>query len=610
MKSPKNIICIKSILMFLIILVIHVNAQSSSIYISSVPIFMGKIPIGSSSDRNITILNQTINTINIGSISIIGESAAKFVISNNPNSLTLSALENLLLNIIYTPTSASQDVAILQIQTGTETVTDSLIGYGSISVNGIPTFERVFGQEAEEEDVNANLLTQTADGGYIVVGSSRYQYETKDDAYIIKTDKNGREEWTKLIGGSSDDAGIDVIALNDGSSVVVGETQSFEQGDPQSIYLFKIDPQGNLIWQKYFGGPYEDQARRIILASDGGFIIAGSTKTSNLGSTDAYVIKIDADGILLWSRSYGGQYGEEAVDITLTSDGGYIFVGSYQESLNPDVYIVKIDALGNELWSKTFSTPSPDEGKAICSTSDGGYIIAGYTTGENARDGYLLKINADGEQQWSRSYGGPHSDYFSGVVQTPDGGYLCTGAINQYFSQEFIYNNLWLVKTDSDGNIIEENQYGGDLDDFANGIITTMDGGYIISGRTESFGDRLQVYLLGVNANGNITEVNESNSITIPAKFSLSQNYPNPFNPSTLIEFDVAESYSHYVQLKVYDILGKEITTLVDGNLLPGHYKLNFNTNSVTNQKLSSGIYFYRLTCGNSFITKKMILLK
>ena len=603
---------------FLIAHVISVSAQGSDLFITPMPTLMGSAPIGSSVDRIISITNFSISSIDITNISIGGESAINFVITNNPNSYTLPAFEELFLNITYTPTSSGKDIALLQIQTSTETVIDSLIAYGSVIVNGVPTFERIFSLP-EVQDWGTNLLAQTVDGGYVVVGQATIFGEARGDAFVRKTDKYGREEWTKLFGGSSSDDGKDVVALNDGSSVIGGDTQSFTIGDPAQVYLFKIDSQGALLWQKDFGGAYEDQCNSIIQASDGGFIIAGNTKTETFASTDAYVIKTDSDGNLQWSKSYGGQYGEDAFDIISTSDGGYIFVGNYQESLNPDIHLVKIDATGNELWSKTFSTPYPDEGRSICSTSDGGYIIGGYTTGENAKDGYLLKINADGEQQWSKSYGGPHSDYFSSVVQTPDGGYLCAGAINQFFSQEFIYDDLYVVKTDSDGNLIGEEQFGDVYDDYATGMIKTKEGGYIISGSTQlifvsgEFTERKESYLLGVNVDGNITEVKINDNSTIPSLFSLSQNYPNPFNPSTTIQFDISpleDQSSSYVLLKIYDVIGNELTTLVDKELTAGNYKVEFNSTNVTGYKLSSGIYFYRLISGNLSIIKKMVLLK
>ena len=603
-------------LLFITVYTINVQAQNSSLYISPAPLFMGKIPINSSSSMSLSILNNSINSVNISSISIDGDKASKFVITNNPNTYSLTPLEGLILNINYTPTSGGRDIAILKIQTGTETTTDSLIGYGSAVINGVPTFERVFEMSGGLDDVDPGLVAQTSDSGYVIVGNTTLasQGAIRPDAYVLKTDKYGKEEWAKLYGGNSLDVGQDVLALDDGSTVIVGETESFTMGDPMQIYLFKIDLQGNLLWQKDFGGPFEDNANRIIKANDGGFIIVGNTITTTYGSTDAYVVKTDTDGNIQWSNSYGGQYGENAMDIAPTSDGNYIFVGSYQEGQNSDVLIVKIDPSGNELWSKTLSTPYSEQGNSIIETTDGGFIIAGFTTGENARDGLLLKINANGDQQWKKAYGGIHSDYFSSAVKTSDGGYLCAGATNQYFSKEFVYNDLWLVKTDSAGNFIWEKKYGGAFDDFATGIIKTKEGGYVISGSTQSFSDKNQVYFIGVNPDGNIvTDVKKIDNKVIPNKLSLFQNYPNPFNPSTIIQFDVPSlinQNSDNVSLRIYDILGNKIATLVNKNLSPGRYNVDFNSNNVNGKKLSSGIYFYRLIIGNQSATKKMVLLK
>lgn len=609
----------KKIIFIIIICLISDKANSQSLVITPNPAFMGKIPTGSSSERSISVSNITTNSVNISSISVSGEDASKFAITNNPNSIVLGPLQKVILNVIYSPTISKMDIVSIEIQSNAGNYSCSLEAYGSTEINNIPTFERILGTL---EDDYASKVKQTSDGGYIIVGNTTEPEENYTDAFVIKADRYGKPLWMKNYGGRFSDVASDLVLEGD-SYIIAGTSDSYGNGT-NDIYLLKINNQGDLIWSKSFSTTLDETSASITYAIDGGFIICGNTRNTNNLGRNALIIKIDTEGNLIWKRDYGSTGGETASEVIITSDNNYIFVGSKADPSTgiQNIYLVKIDASGNLIWEKELGGSDSDEAYSISKTNDGGYILSGYTVsyGNGARDAFLLKVNSDGNEEWHQTFGTEHSDEFRKVIQSSDGDYYCVGAVNAYFSQQFIYNDLFLVKTDSQGNLIWQKTFGGNLDDYASYLLLNNEGGYVIVGSTTSFAPRSEIHFIEVNSNGDIiTDVKDEEN-NLPIIFSLSQNYPNPFNPETVIEYSIPlldnkSNSSQYVSLKVYNILGVEVETLIEDYQKAGNYRIRFQPKNLS---LSSGIYFYRLIVNNSenngkeifSQTKKMIYLK
>jgi len=207
-------------------------------------------------------------------------------------------------------------------------------------------------------------------------------------------------------------------------------------------------------------------------------------------------------GDTLWTRLYGGTGSEQGFSVQQTLDGGYIMTGYFMINWNYDAYLVKTDAQGDTLWTRIFGGTGVEQGNSVQQTSDGGYIIAGYTTsyGAGSWDFWLVKTDASGIEEWTQTYGGSSLDWAFSVQQTHDGGYIITGSTQSYGAGS---HDVWLIKTDKLG--IEEWNYtfGGSEFDHGNSVLQTTDGGYIIAGITLSYGaGSYDFWLIKTDASG------------------------------------------------------------------------------------------------------------
>jgi hypothetical protein len=354
-------------------------------------------------------------------------------------------------------------------------------------------------------------LIQTSDGGYAIAGDTYSFGAGSGKVYVVKLDANGNLQWTKAIGKPGYEiGGHSLIQTSDGGYAIAGATYSFGAGDEaiyiydEAIYVVKLDANGNLQWTKTIGGKKRDWSFSLIQTSDGGYIIAGATTSFGAGKADVYVVKLDANGNLQWTKTIGGEKRDGGNSLIQTSDGGYAIAG-YTESFGAgewDVYVVKLDANGNLQWTKTIGGENWEAGRSLIQTSDGGYAIAGHTEsfGAGGRDVYVVKLDAKGNLQWTKTIGGPKDDWGTSLIQTFDGGYAITGYTKSFGAGRA---DVYVVKLDANGNLQWTKTIGGPETEEGRSLIQTADGGYAIAGYTESFGaGNEDVYVVKLDKNG------------------------------------------------------------------------------------------------------------
>jgi hypothetical protein len=372
---------------------------------------------------------------------------------------------------------------------------ESTIVFGS----GINMFVKTFGGSSDDY---GNSVQQTTDGGYIITGSTHSFGNGGDDVWLIKTDSQGNEEWNQTYGGSSYDYGNSVQQTTDGGYIITGNTHHY--GNSQDdVWLIKTDSQGQEEWNQTFGGSSGvDIGHSVKQTNDGGFIITGENNSHGNGNDLVWLIKTDSNGSEEWNQTFGGNNYGKGYSVQQTTDGGYIITGWTDSFGNGDynVWLIKTDSNGNEEWNRSFGSTQVDYGFSVKQTTDDGYIITGSWY---IFDVWLIKTDSQGSEEWNQTFGGSHMSGEEGksVQQTSDGGYIITGSTHSYGNGG---SDVWLIKTDLQGNEEWNQTYGGSSDDYGNSVQQTTDGGYIITGWTESFGNGGgDVWLIKTDSEGN-----------------------------------------------------------------------------------------------------------
>jgi hypothetical protein len=384
---------------------------------------------------------------------------------------------------------------------------DLMVIFGTLgiaSADGPPVqWQKTFGGSDLD---NGYSVQQTTDGGYIISGRTKSFGAGETDVYFIKTEPNGYIQWQKTFGGGDEDMGYSVQQTIDSGYIIAGTTYSFGAGT-SDVYLIKTDPNGNGQWEKTFGGSYEDYGQSVQQTVDEGYIITGWSEIDPMYEIqEVYLIKTDPNGNIQWQRTFGRNNYDWGSSVHQTLDGGYIIVGADEsfESGDCDVYLIKTNPNGNIQWQKTFGGSSYDWGDSVQQTSDGGYIIAGNTAsfGAGSTDVYLIKTDPNGDGQWEKTFGGSKAEYGRSVQQTSDGGYIIAGTAHSFGAG---LDDLYLVKTDSNGNLQWEKTFGGSGNEFDGSVQRTSDGGYIVAGTSYSFGSgKSDVYLIKLCGDGTL----------------------------------------------------------------------------------------------------------
>ena len=290
--------------------------------------------------------------------------------------------------------------------------------------------------------------------------------------------------WTHMYGSSGTEELFDMKETSDNGFILAGYTDFWGSGS-DDMYLIKCDYQGVTEWTGYYGSEGIDTAYSVIETVDGGFLVLGRTDNGGTSFFDLCLVKINSNGVEQWSQTYGGAEPEIGYSIVNDVNGGYVITGvtnSFGEG-NGDVWLLKVDEAVNVVWSNTFGGSNLDIGFEVKQVSDNGFVITGITssTAGYSENLYLVKTDENGDLEWEKDLGGYYFDDGQDVIEGSDGGYLVAGSYKNSLTEPA---DVWLIKVDETGEVEWDNTYGGLYRDVAYSVIENSENDYLISGGT------------------------------------------------------------------------------------------------------------------------------
>jgi len=455
------------------------------------------------------------------------------------------------------------------------------------------TFERHYGGESAEWGF---CVQQTADSGYIVAGTTLSFGAGFYDGWLVRTDARGETLWTCACGGTTGDYFYGVENATGGGFLVVGNTGSFGAGGTD-VWLVRTDLHGDSLWTKTYGGTGWDGATSLHTTADSGYVIAGHTSSLGAGEYDGWLLKVDASGETLWTKTYGGTGTDRTYSVDVTSDGGFILTGFYDLSgpLGGDLWLIRTDSLGDTVWTRILPAPGHDAGYRVEETEDGGYIVAGATSsfGAGNYDLWLLRFDARGDTLWTKTYGGSDWDEGRDVRQLSDGGFVVVGWRQTRPPEP---GPAWLVRTNAEGDTLWTRNFVGTGGAQGWSLQVTADSGFAIAGSASV--SIVDFYLAKTDADGMLPVAEPRRPIASPLALSLSCQ-PNPCRGMTELHFD-RQSASPSVSLRVIDAQGRLVRWEPDIHSWPFRLELG---------PLPSGAYFVRLDNGQ-YQTGRVIVVE
>jgi len=509
------------------------------------------------------------------------------------------------------------------------------------------------------DDLGNSIVSGAFEGSFIIADSS-FNSGTYADIFLVKYDSDGNFSWAKQLASERGAYGYAVYLDNNGNSYLSGifrdslhiNHHTYPGYSTQTGFLTQLDQNGNIIWFNIYGGENGwIKPTDLMNLSNGDIICAGiysgtviigdsTVTTSETGaflaqysSTGNFIkLIITCSGIInqldMWgiaSDNMDNMYIGGTFQGTLTFSDTSLTSAGYH-----DIFIAKFDDQGNFLWARQEGDIYSDIGLDVAADQYGNSAITGYFSGsiivgdttltaQGNEDIFIIKYDPDGNVSWARKAGGNLNmalDEAHGISADSEGNFYIAG----HFEGAATFGDTTLIssgsydivcaKYDSEGNCSWAVKVGGSDDDWGDDITLSAQGDIFLAGwyySTITFGDttvtstgQSDVCIIKLSETPSSLIYVRSNS---PKQFSLNQNYPNPFNPNTTIEFDLSKTTE--VSLKVYNILGEEVSTLVSDRLSAGSYSYEWDAS-----KYASGVYLYRLEAGGFIETKKMILMK
>jgi len=350
------------------------------------------------------------------------------------------------------------------------------------------TWAKTYGGPSWDDAYSAQ---QTREGGFVVAGFTT-NYGRRKDFWVLELDSDGNVKWQKAYHRISVDVAKSILQTTEGGYIVAGYT-SPHGADAYDLWILKLTADGHILWQKTYGTPAEEKPSHIRQTKDGGYIIAACVDCET--RSKIWILKLDSWGNVEWQKTYESSFSAIPCCIQQTAGGGYILAGKILQKVEgkwniygvPNALILKLDAKGQVVWRRAYGGEELAGANSLQQTADGGFILAGTTdlSGKTDHDLWILKLDSDGNEEWQKTYLEEGVNYPSSIYQTTDGGYVVAGITNSLSKRS---SDAWVLKLNPSGNIEWQRAYGGSGQDGASSVQPTRDGGYIVAGYTYTFG--------------------------------------------------------------------------------------------------------------------------
>ena len=328
-----------------------------------------------------------------------------------------------------------------------------------------------------------NCIMETADKGLCIVGSTNSYGSGNDDVYVIKLDSNSNTEWSKTFDWGRKEYGMSAVVTKDHGVAITGYCNKNSFSDSGwDAFVMKLDTKGNVLWNKTIGGASQDNSRNIVENKMGELFIAGCTRSFGVGFYDVYITKLTAEGDLMWAKTYGTANDDIAYAITPTNNG-FAFSGT-SNGLKP--FVTKCDSSGNIIWSKTiaasaYSSTSLGAFNSIVQTSDNGFALTGYTrTATRGYDIVNVKLSFNGRVEWFTLFGNKGDDKGNSIIQDERGNYIIAGYAD--YARKRYPESLNIIKINSKGKLLWERTITEQLDASGNSVMRWKNHGYVVAG--------------------------------------------------------------------------------------------------------------------------------
>jgi uncharacterized delta-60 repeat protein len=485
------------------------------------------------------------------------------------------------------------------------------IGILTFALTGSPFAQEIIWQRVFDtgEPDWAGAVAIDPNDNVIVVGTTvpdLIDPNDHGDFLVVKYSLSGDTLWTRHYNRTHADYASGVAIDHSGNIIVAGSTMT--DSTPYHAHIVKFTPNGDTIWTRTFYGRWQeeaDAAYAVVIDSKGNIIIAGEGHSTPYSYSDYLTLKYDTSGTLLWARWYDNTWEDVGQDVAVDDSDNVIVTGYSNNGMNWDWCTIKYSPNGDTLRVRRYDVSLDDWAHGVATDRKGNIIVCGEIHRGNGHTGMVVKYTPVGDTLWTKLFTDTlqfaEVRKFVDITTDDQGNIYLTGQYDQWDTLGKLWSDYYVAKCNSSGDTLWTVRYDYDREDEASGIALDRLGNILVTGTSNRSPEVYERNYLTIKIKDNVNSIDDGPPF--PQKVVLYPSYPNPFNPITTIEFALPTAL--HVTLKIYNLLGQELETLVDERKGPGRYDVKWDAS-----RCGNGTYIARFTAGDYVASQKLLLIK